>query len=246
MYRLSHLIFNSQGKIPNLTPLQHNRYTMENNCSTQPTKLQVTFQIAGTLLGCCALFIQLYLAIIIGPKLGLTYAGGFIRFFSFMTIWTNILVTLHFITALAAPNSRFGLFLSKPIIQTGTLVYILVVAIVYHFLLADLWHPVGMQAVADISLHYIVPFFYLLYYVVFAPKGLQQYKNSFKWLLYPLAYIIFSLIYGAISHLYPYPFIDLQKLGLSMLVRNILLLSVAYYLFGLLIIFVDKKMAKWV
>ncbi|MEO5995965.1 MAG: Pr6Pr family membrane protein [Chitinophagaceae bacterium] len=217
---------------------------MENNCSAQPTKLQVTFQIAGALLGGFALITQLYLAVLIGPKLGLTYAGGFVRFFSFMTIWTNILVTLHFITALVAPNSRLGLFLQKPIIQTGTLVYILIVALVYHFVLANLWNPVGMQAVADISLHYLVPFFYLLYYLVFAPKGLQQYKNSFKWLIYPLTYIIFSLVYGAITRLYPYPFIDLQKLGLPMLVRNILLLSVAYYLFGLLVIFIDKKLAK--
>ena len=124
------------------------------------------------------------------------------------------------------------------------MLYITVVGVAYHFLLAHIWSPTGWQKVADVSLHYIVPAAYIVYWFLFVSKGSQQYRNAYKWLIYPLIYIIYALIYGAISKFYTYPFIDVQQHGYATVIKNSLFLGVGYYLLGLALIFIDKQMTR--
>ena len=125
------------------------------------------YQITAALSGCFALVLQLYLIIKRVPVTGKTYSSEIIRYFSYMTIWTNILVTLTFAIPLIAKNSRLAKFLSSPLMQTGTMLFITIVGLVYHFLLAHIWSPTGLQKVADVSLHYIVPVLYIIYWIFF-------------------------------------------------------------------------------
>lgn len=206
--------------------------------------LKLFYQVLGGLFGSFAIILQLYLIIKNTPASGKSYIYEIIRFFSYMTIWTNILVTLTFIVPLIAKNSRLGKFLTRPMVQTATMLYITFVGIAYHFLLANIWSPTGLQKIADVSLHYIVPAFYIVYWLVFVKKGEQQYSNSFKWLLYPLVYIIYALIYGYLSNFYTYPFIDISEHGFALVLKNSLFLALGYLLGGLLLILIDKGMAK--
>jgi len=207
-------------------------------------KLKLFYQLLAGLFGCFALVLQLYLIIKNVPTSGKSYLSETVRFFSYMTIWTNILVTLTFLVPLIAKNSRFGKFLSSPFMETGTMLYITVVGISYHFLLSHIWAPTGWQKVADVSLHYAVPAIYIIYWFVFVKKGEQQFSNSYKWLVYPLIYIVYELIHGTIVNAYSYPFIDVNEHGYGTVLRNGLFLGVGYYLVGLLLIVIDKAMAK--
>lgn len=211
---------------------------------TENRNLKLFYQIIAALFGCFALVLQLYLIIKRVPVTGKTYSSEIIRYFSYMTIWTNILVTLTFAIPLIAKNSRIGKFLSSPLMQTGTMLFITIVGLVYHFLLAHIWSPTGLQKVADVSLHYIVPILYIIYWVFFVKKGEQQYTNSLTWMLYPLIYCIYAMIRGAIVHEYPYPFIDVTEHGYGVVLRNSLLLAAGYLLGGFVLILMDKGMAK--
>ena len=131
---------------------------------------KLVYQIIAVLVGWFALILQLYLIIKRVPESEQTYLSEIIRFFSYMTIWTNILVTLTFTVPLIAKTSRLSQFLSRPIVQTATMLYITVVGIAYHFLLANIWAPTGLQKVADVSLHYIVPALYIVYWFLFVKK----------------------------------------------------------------------------
>jgi hypothetical protein len=62
--------------------------------------------------------------------------------------------------------------------------------------------------------------------------------------VYPLIYIAYELIHGAIVNAYSYPFIDVNKHGYGTVLKNGLFLGVGYYLVGLLLIATDKAMAK--
>src|SRR5579885_727638 len=117
-----------------------------------------------------------------------------ITFFSYMTILTNTLVALVYIVPVLSPQSKFGNFLSKPTAQTATLVYIIIVCIAYHFLLAHIWNPQGLQKPVDISLHYAVPILYTIFWFLFVQKGTLKYKHAFAWLLYPLIYLIYAML----------------------------------------------------
>jgi hypothetical protein len=206
--------------------------------------LKLFYRLLAGLFGCFALALQLYLIIKNAPDSGKSYFSETIRFFSYMTVMTNILVTLTFLVPLFAKNSRLGRFLSGSFMETGTMLYITVVGVSYHFLLSHIWAPTGWQKVADVSLHYVVPIAYIIYWFLFVSKGAQHYSNAYKWLVFPLTYLIYALLYGAIVKAYAYPFIDVIKYGYGTVLKNGLLLGVGYYLMGLLLIFIDKQIGR--
>lgn len=209
------------------------------------TKTCKVFLIIGTVVGCTALILQFYITISYSPQSGLTYFQSVIKFFSFMTILTNILVTLTYMIPLLSPGSKWGLYFQRPFVQSGVLVYILIVGIIYHFMLAHIWDPQGLEKFVDILLHYVMPAFYLLYWLINTEKGGQKIINCIIWLSYPLAYIIYILIRGHFSGMYPYPFIDVSKFGFETVLKNIFFITIGYIVMGLLIIFLDNILYKF-
>ena len=170
-----------------------------------------------------------------------TFISKTITFLSYMTILTNILVALVYIVPLVMPATKPGNFLSKPFVQTATLVYIIVVCIGYHILLSKIWSPQGLQKAADISLHYLVPVFYIFFWLFFVQKGTLKYTFAFTWLLYPAAYLIYAIIRGSITGIYAYYFLDLQKNELQHVITIITALLSAYIIVGLVAIFIYRK-----
>lgn len=158
------------------------------------------------LAGWFAIIMQLYLML---QTAGISQAELVVRFFSYFTILTNILVAVRF-TAIVFSN---GHFFTRPGVQTAITVYIIVVGLIYNIVLRFLWSPQGMQQLVDELLHTIIPLLSVLYWIKFVRKDGLKYKNCFSWLLFPFAYIVFVAIRGAVSGFYPYPFIDVTKLG---------------------------------
>src|SRR5712692_5535670 len=133
------------------------------------------------------LLLQLWLMIAkVSPPDILSYCKTIAKFFSFMTIWTNILVAGVVSFPLLLPKNALSKYLSRPFIQGAVLVYILHVSIAYHILLADIWNPQGGQKVADISLHYAMPAIYLIFWIIFVPKGFFRVGKVHTILIYPL------------------------------------------------------------
>lgn len=201
-------------------------------------------QLTGAGIGIFALGAQYYLILEKAAAEGLSYWAETIRFLGYMTIWTNILVTLYFLLALLAPDSRPGVFFKRPAVQGGLFIYIFIVAVVYHFVLAKIWSPTGLHYVADLLLHYLMPLIYMLYWIFFAGKGKLMLKNSVLWLVYPLVYAAYALLRGAIIHDYPYPFIDAAELGYPAVIRNILLFALAYLVSGLILVFINNRLLE--
>lgn len=117
-----------------------------------------------------------------------------IRFFSFFTILTNILVSVCFTTVTLEWRSTWKKIFSKPAILSATTVYILVVGVVYNIILRFLWKPQGLQQIVDELLHSVIPVLFLLFWMAFVPKANLQWKAIFAWLLYPLLYLIYVLL----------------------------------------------------
>ena len=193
------------------------------------------------IIGWFALIVQFYLQINSGiaPK-----AELLIRFFSYFTILTNLLVTVCSTILVLKPNSSFGKFFQKEQTLTAVTIYIVVVGIVYNVILRSIWDPQGMQRVVDELLHLIIPILFLLYWLIFVKKDHLQYKNAFPWLIYPFVYAVFAFIRGAFSGFYPYPFIDINKLGINKVLLNTVLLTAFFLLLSLLLITACKFFAK--
>src|SRR5216684_7000360 len=144
-----------------------------------------------------ALALQFYLLVIQSQAQGASRVRLMANYFSFFTILTNLLVALGLTLSLTTPHSRFGRLFSRPLAASGTAVYIAIVGMSYSLLLRHLWNPQGAQKIADILLHDVVPMMYVVYWLMFVPKGSLRWKDALSWLPCPLVYFCYSLIRGA-------------------------------------------------
>jgi hypothetical protein len=192
----------------------------------------------GAFLGWFALALQLYLMLVQAPAAML---GAVITYFSFFTILTNFLVALVLTAAAVRPRAQWGQWVLRPSVQASTAVYIAIVGIVYQLLLRHLWNPQGAQWVADVLLHSVIPVGYVLYWWLFAPRDELSWMNAIGWLVYPGAYLVYTLARGAVSGLYPYPFVDVNALGYGGVLTRAAGLMLVFLGMGLLIV----AIARW-
>jgi hypothetical protein len=192
-------------------------------------------------LGWFALVSQLYLII---QNRVVSVAETIVRYFSFFTILTNLIVAVCVTVLLLKPNSKWGTWFSKSTTLTAITVYITIVGVVYNVILRFLWKPQGLQYVTDELLHTIIPLLFILYWFLFVPKKGLQYKQFLPWLIYPLLYVIYTAIHGAISGYYPYPFINVTELGYGKVMINTGGLLLAFSILSLFLIAIAKYMNR--
>ena len=164
------------------------------NMQEKSLKLNSRFFAIIVVLGWFALLLQLYLIILHRVA---SLPETIVRFFSFFTIQTNILVALCFTFLWLKPKSKWGLFFSKSKIVTAITLYSIIVGLVYNAILRFLWAPTGSQKIADELLHLVIPILVLIYWTLFVPKKALEFKNIFPWLIFPSVYLVYSLIRGA-------------------------------------------------
>lgn len=195
------------------------------------------FLAIGTLIGWFAILVQFYLHIEnrISPV-----PESIIRFFSYFTILTNILVALSFSFLLSRPESSWGRFFSRTKTLTAITVYITIVGIVYNTILRFIWSPQGLQRVVDELLHLIIPIYFIIYWVFFVAKSGLRWSNIFSWLIFPFVYLVFILFRGAFSSYYPYPFLDVNKLGYNKVCLNAVGLLIGFLTISLLFVVISK------
>ena len=64
------------------------------------------------------------------------------------------------------------------------------------------------------------------------------------WLVYPLGYAVYSLIHGAVTGFYPYPFINVGELGYDKMFLNMGVLVLVFLGLGLALIGIDRRMGR--
>lgn len=167
-----------------------------------------------------------------------------IRFFSFFTILSNIIVALTFSFLFFGAAGKWGRFFHKATTITAVTVYIIVVGAVYNIILRVIWHPVGLQKFVDELLHSVIPVLATLFWILFVKKEELQWKDSFLWLLYPILYTVFIAVRGMLSDYYPYPFINVPAIGYPRALLNGLVLAVVFLGLSLFLIAVAKFISR--
>lgn len=191
------------------------------------------FAAITAILGWFAVSAQFYL-IMQGRTLSTTET--IIKFLSYFTILTNIVVAIGFTFTVF---KKAGFF-SRPGTQTAITVYIVVVGAVYNVVLRFLWNPQGLQLWVDELLHTVVPLLSLLYWILFVPKSTLKWKDSIVWMGFPVGYTVLIVIRGAFSGYYPYPFIDVPEIGYPQALLNGCILMLVFMGLSLFLIAVAK------
>ncbi|MEU1597251.1 Pr6Pr family membrane protein [Streptomyces sp. NPDC005708] len=178
--------------------------------------------------------------------------GSPVQVLSYFTIQANILVALVFaVSAWRAWTARRPL---PPLVTGGTLLYALIAGLVYHVLIVNepgrfsmtgqtSPHP-GWSWLANQVMHTLTPVAALLDWLLLTRPSALTLRHARKWLLYPMAYLVFSLTRGELlppgtEGRYLYAFLDVGRLGYRSVLANALLIGLACFTLAVLLVALD-------
>lgn len=157
--------------------------------------LVAPYRVAGAVL----------ILVAIGYQMSVSIAkGGFapVDFFSFFTILSNLLTALALLVAAFARPSR-----GVDLLRGATVVYMVTTFLVVVILLsgADLQLAVPW---VDVVLHKLMPVVVVLDWLLIPPRRHLGVSQSLTWLAFPIVWLAYTMIRGAIVGWYPYPFLN--------------------------------------
>jgi hypothetical protein len=167
---------------------------------------------------------------------------GVINTLSYFTILTNLLLAI--VTTACFLRGDADTLLTRPSTQSAVALYIFVVGLIYTLLLRAIWNPTGLNAILDTALHDVTPVLYLLYWFLFVPKGTLRWNMPFYWLAYPVLYVVYCILRGSLTGLYPYHFVDVTILGYPRALLNTALLLLGFWILGLVLVAIDRLLGK--
>jgi hypothetical protein len=130
------------------------------------------------------------------------------------------------------------------VLWLDALVGIVVTGIVYQVALAGLYELHGLSLFADTVLHKVTPILFLLGWLVAGPRGALTWRTVWWSLLYPLAWLAFTLPRGAITGFYPYPFVDAGALGYGHVTLNCVFIGLFFTALATGALLADRRFAR--
>jgi len=187
---------------------------------------------AIAVLAVAALALQLWIALRlpgtppsteVGRLAGATLTGRLLRMASFFTIQSNVLSAITS-AQLARDPDRDGPIWR--IVRLDALIGITVTGVVYSTVLARIHEPKGWQQLSsNAAVHYVVPIMMVLGWLLFGPRPRITARVVGWSLAFPLLWFGYTLVRGAITPWYPYPFVDVHTHGYPRVLLNALLVT---------------------
>jgi hypothetical protein len=145
---------------------------------------------------------------------------------AYFTIQSNIIVGVTCLLLALNPERHSTVF---AVFRLMGLVAITVTFVVFHVALSRLLDLDTWGQVANQLQHTIVPILTVIGWVAFGPRGLTSARIARMTALFPLAYMLFTVIRGPLSSdFYPYPFADVHALGYPRVIVNALWISLLF------------------
>lgn len=179
--------------------------------------MQRTWNLILALAVAATLIAQLVLLFVGGQDVNTASAAApvslpttLLRFFSYFTVQSNLLVLAAAITLVIDPRRDGAVW---RVLRLDALLGIAVTGVVSATLLAGLIHPVGIGVWINIGFHQFSPAWTLAGWLLLGPRpriDLRTVGWAFAW---PVAWLAYTMAHGALTGWYPYPFLNADKLG---------------------------------
>ncbi len=155
------------------------------------------------------LFFGLLALVAVGAQFVIHVQHSFpvLNFFSYFTNLSNIFAAIVFIIGAVYLIQRREPTVTDDLIRGASVVAMAIVGIVFSILLQDT--DLGLLAPwVNAIVHYIMPIVVVADWLYQPAKSTLRFQQLGYWLIYPLVYLVYSLIRGAIVGFYAYPFLD--------------------------------------
>ncbi|MCK7621783.1 Pr6Pr family membrane protein [Streptomyces sp. RS10V-4] len=172
------------------------------------------------------------------------------RLFSYFTIQSNIVLAVVF--AWSAHRAWTGRPALSPRTTGAALLYICITGLVFHFVLSNdssgfamTSHRTPLESAASQLLHTATPLAAVLDWLLLTGPGAFLFRYAWQWLTYPLLYLPFALVRGALldpgtDGRYPYPFLDVDLHGYDGIATNAVVFALAFYALALALVLLDR------
>lgn len=165
--------------------------------------------------------------------------------FSMFTIQSNLLVALWLILSIIYFNKDKEPFVLSSPVRGAVTLYITVTFLIFAFILEPIYHPEGWMLATNVGLHYIVPIAFIIDWLVTETRKKYKWNYLPFWLIFPVVYLIYTLVRGHFTGFYPYPFLNLNNIDYSRFALNVVLLTALFLLLGSFYILVDRIVYKY-
>ncbi len=127
---------------------------------------------------------------------------------NYFTIQSNLIAAAVLLwNAIRPPADREAM--SRDLFRGAAVLYLAITGIVYAMLLSGYNAQFEREmAWANVMLHYIAPLAVLVDWFLVPPSPALTFRRAWVWILYPLLYLTYSLVRGALLDWYPYAFLD--------------------------------------
>lgn len=199
-------------------------------------KLSLLIVVSGTL----GILFNIANVLLENPSNPLLAGLGIFRYF---TLLSNLLVVIYFwilfsLNKLDNKNS-FKRWLG------AVTVYITITFIVFFLFLQPTYTPVGFAKASSILCHYVTPVLTIGFMIYYQKDYKFNFKDILYWIVFPIVYVVFVLVYGGFTGDYFYPFLQLNYLGVTKFILNFigLLVFFSFLSFGIVLLTKHKKTA---
>ena len=127
------------------------------------------------------------------------------RFFSYFTTQANLLVVLTALSLARTPRRDGPRW---RVARLDALAGITITGLVHWFLLHPLDHFRGWLWASDTLVHIVIPTVVVLGWLVFGPRRRITLRVVLLGLIWPLVWLLYTMIVGGITNWYPYFFLD--------------------------------------
>lgn len=165
-----------------------------------------------------------------------------LRFFSYFTIQSNLLAMATAATLVARPD-RDGRWWR--IARIAAVVGMTVTFFVYYIALRPILDLQGVTKATDIAFHYVAPIMTVGGWLLFGPRPRIDPGSLLRHLVWPVGYLAYILVLGAVSEWYPYPFIDADDLGYATSLFHAVLVTALLLAVGGAYWYLDKAMREF-
>lgn len=160
----------------------------------------------------------------------------FVRFFSYFTIQSNLLVLASAVTLALNPERDGPVW---RVLRLDALIGIAITGVVFVTVLSSQVQHSGWATVTNAGFHYFAPVWALLGWALFGPRPRITWRTVAWAFVWPTLWIGYTLAHGAASNWYPYPFLNVAKLGFGTVLRNLIFVVIAALVVAAVLKFFD-------
>ena len=145
------------------------------------------------------------------------------NFFSFFTILSNLFAAL-FLIYFGFTNNHSH---KTQLVRGAVTLYMLMTGVIFAMLLAGL-ENVRLTAVPwdNLILHYVMPIVVVGDWILHPPQKALPRKAIALWVVFPILYVLYTLVRGSVVSWYPYPFLDPSSSSYAQVIVTSLIISV--------------------